>query len=63
MTTPYNSQKVKNQHMTHKMTLKVNGVDSLVEFDMGEDTFNQIRKHCQDKYPEKDWKVVSNSTK
>ena len=45
--------------MKHKIAFKVKDVASPIEIDMGEETFNKIAKFCQEKYPEKNWKIIS----
>lgn len=47
--------------MKHKITLKIKNIESPIEIDVEENTFNQISKFCQEKYPDKDWEIISNS--
>ena len=45
--------------MNHKIVFRVKDVESPVEIDIGEETFKKITKFCQEKYPEKNWKTIS----
>ncbi len=45
--------------MKHKISLNIKNIESPLEFEIEENTFKQITKFCQEKYPEKSWKTVS----
>lgn len=45
--------------MNHKIAFRVKDMESPVEIDIGKETFKKITKFCQEKYPEKNWKTIS----
>ena len=47
--------------MTHKISLKVENLESPVEFEVNDDTLKQFAKFCQEKHPEKNWKLIFDS--
>jgi len=47
--------------MKHTIALKVDEIVNPIEFEVNEETLKRFAKFCQEHYPEKNWKVITDS--